>query len=241
MQPFKKRVVFRANNLFKMNKPILFLCFLTLLGGFAGWAQEDTDASDDYIEFNDRRNVVHGVYLGLGTYLGEIDGKSTFHGAFRVAYVANRQFEVGFIAVGFYSQQDLQVSNLETLDLAGGYAGLHVEPILFGDSKINLSFPVTMGAGGAVLIDSRADDVDIDTDSDDWDEVFVIEPGVNMLYNLSRYVQLEVGMRYRFSTRLDLDPDVIKNINGFSAGMTVKVGIFNMGRNRYKKHLSNDQ
>ncbi|MEL6305164.1 MAG: hypothetical protein AAFQ20_10275 [Bacteroidota bacterium] len=224
-----------------MNKPILFLYVLTIMGSFMGWTQEDSDASEDYIEFNDRRNVVHGVYLGLGTYFGEIDGKSTFHGAFRVAYVANRQFEVGFIAVGFYSQQELQVSNFETFDLAGGYAGLHVEPILFGDSKINLSFPVTMGAGGAVLVDSRADDVDIDTDSDDWDEVFVVEPGINMLYNLSRYVQLEVGMRYRFSSRLDLRPDLVKNINGFSAGMTVKVGIFNMGRNRYKKHLGNDQ
>lgn len=217
------------------------LWLLLLLVGVAAWAQEPEQEEGDYIEFNDRRNVVHGVYLGLGTYFGEIDGKSTFHGAFKIAYVANRQVEVGFAAVGFYSQQNLPLSNFENLDFAGGYAGLHVEPILFGKSVLNLSFPLMIGAGAVVYVEDNNRDVDIDFDTNDWDEVFVVEPGVNLLFNLSRFVQLEAGMRYRFSSKIDLAPNRIKNINGFSAGLGVKVGIFNMGRNRYKKHLGDGQ
>lgn len=214
---------------------------LLLLAGGAGWAQDQNQDEGDYIEFNDRRNVVHGVYLGLGTYLGEIDGKSTFHGNFKIAYVANQQVEVGFAALGFYSQQNIPLNTFENLDFAGGYAGLHVEPILFGKSKLNLSFPVMIGAGAVVYVEDNNRDVDIDFDRNDWDEVFVVEPGVNLLFNLSRFVQLEAGMRYRFSSRIDLEPNRVKNINGFSAGFGIKVGIFNMGRNRYKKHIRNEQ
>lgn len=238
MQPFKNMLVFNATIITRKMKIQLLLLPLLFIG-YASWGQTEEDA--DYIEFNDRRNVVHGVYFGFGTYLGEIDGKNTYKGVFKVAYVANREFEVGFSAVGFYSQQDIRTNNFESLDLAGGYAGLHVEPILFGRSKVNLSFPVLIGAGAVVYVEDNRHDIDIDFDRDDWDEVFVLEPGVNFLYNLSRYVQLEIGARYRFSSKIDLAPNAVKNINGFSGGFGIKVGIFNMGRNRYKKHLNDEE
>lgn len=237
MQPFKTMIVLNATTLTRKMKQNKFLLPILLLS-FISWAQTEED--DDYIEFNDRSNVVHGVYLGVGTYFGEIDGENTYNGSFKIAYVANREFEVGFAAVGFYSQQNIRTDAFEELDFAGGYAGLHIEPILFGRSKVNLSFPVLIGAGAVVYVEDNRRDVDIDFDRDDWDEVFVVEPGINLLYNLSRFVQLEVGVRYRFSSKIDLEPNRIKNINGFSGGFGIKVGIFNMGRNRYKKHLRDE-
>ncbi|WP_420321303.1 hypothetical protein [Flagellimonas sp.] len=219
----------------KQNRLLLSILLLFATHMFA-----QTEDDGDYIEFNDRRNVVHGVYLGLGTYFGEIDGESTYHGHFKIAYVANQQVEVGFAAVGFYSQQNLPLNAFENLDFAGGYGGLHIEPILFGKSKINLSFPIMLGAGAVIYVEDNNRDVDIDFDRNEWDEIFVVEPGLNLLFNLSRYVQLEAGMRYRFSSKVDLAPNRLKNINGFSAGFGIKVGVFNMGRNRYKKHLSNE-
>ncbi len=243
MQPFKNKLVFNAITYTKTMKQHKLLVSILLLSCFFFSQGQDNQVQDDdgYIEFNDRRNVVHGVYLGVGTYFGEIDGENTYHAHFKVAYVANRQFEVGFAAVGFYSQQNFRDSNFEVLDLAGAYGGLHIEPILFGQSKINLSFPLLIGAGAVVYVeDDYRREVDIDFDRSDWNEVFVLEPGLNLLFNLSRYVQLEAGMRYRFSSKIDLRPNNVKNINGFSAGFGIKVGVFNMGRNRYKKHLRNE-
>lgn len=237
MQLLKTMIVFNATTLTRKMKQNKFLLPILLLS-FISWAQTEDD--DNYIEFNDRSNVVHGVYLGVGTYFGEIDGENTYNGSFKIAYVANREFEVGFAAVGFYSQQNIRTDAFEELDFAGGYAGLHIEPILFGRSKVNLSFPVLIGAGAVVYVEDNRRDVDIDFERDDWDEVFVVEPGINLLYNLSRFVQLEVGVRYRFSSKIDLEPNRIKNINGFSGGFGIKVGIFNMGRNRYKKHLRDE-
>ena len=63
------------------------------------------------------------------------------------------------------------------------------------------------------------------------------EPGVSALFNISRYLQIEAGVKYRFSSRINLPPTRTVNINGFSAGIGIKVGVFNMGRNRYKKNV----
>lgn len=196
--------------------------------------------NEEYLEFNDRKNVVHGVYLGLTMGYGEVDGTDTYLGGLKVAYVANQQFEVGFVGNFIYSDQDLYNSVLsQREDLIGAYGGIHIEPIFFSKSKVNLSFPLLVGAGGIGYIDDYFHDeyYDEDWDENDFDPFFVTEPGVNLLFNVSRYLQLEAGVKYRFTSKVDLKPNGIVNVNGFSAGIGIKVGVFNMGRNRYKQNL----
>ena len=210
---------------------LLFLVTLVI------YAQDD---EGDYITFNDRRNVVHGVYLGIGMGYGEIEGEDTYIGTFKVAYVANQQFEVGFLARGLYSRQNIfNPRSGDNDDLFAGYAGFHLEPIFFGKSLVSLSFPVFIGGGAVGYVDRDIIDneEDFDFEDDDLDAVFVLEPGVSALFNISRYVQLEAGVRYRFSSRIELTDSPIDRINGFSGGIGNKLGIFNMGRNRYKKQL----
>nr|WP_299346358.1 hypothetical protein [Allomuricauda sp.] len=213
---------------------LLLLSFLSILGARA----QDDEAN--YITFNDRRNVVHGVYMGFGLGYGEIDGEDTYVASFKVAYVANQQFEVGFLAKGLYSRQDIFNPRSGTNDdLFAGYAGFHLEPILFGKSAVSLSFPVFIGGGavGYVDRDTIDNDEDFDVNDDDVDPVFVLEPGVSALFNISRYVQIEAGLKYRFSSEIELADSPIDRINGFTSEIGIKVGIFNMGRNRYKKQL----
>ncbi len=220
-----------------MNKQKTLLSLFFLLGLMAR-AQDD---EGEYITFNDRRNVVHGVYMGVALGYGEIEGEDTYVGSFKVAYVANQQFEVGFLAKGLYSRQNIfNPGSGDNDDLVAGYAGFHLEPILFGKSRVSLSFPVFVG-GGAVGYVSRDDidnDVDVDLDEDDVDAVFVLEPGVSALFNLSRFVQIEAGVKYRFSSEIELADSPIDRINGFTSEIGIKLGIFNMGRNRYKKKLN---
>ncbi|MEO0570305.1 MAG: hypothetical protein AAF039_01285 [Bacteroidota bacterium] len=247
MQPSKNAVVFIKNLSFgeasqsnqpkKMNNQKTVVLIITLMCCLFTFGQEDNDG---YITFNDRRNVVHGVYVGIGLGYGEIEGEDTYIGTFKVAYVANQQFEVGFLARGLYSRQDIfNPRSGQNDDLFAGYAGFHLEPILFGKSLVSLSFPVFIGGGavGYVDRDTIENDEDLDFEDDDLDAVFVLEPGVSALFNISRYVQLEAGIRYRFSSKIELTDSPIDRINGFSGGIGIKLGIFNMGRNRYKKQL----
>ncbi|MGI9551657.1 MAG: hypothetical protein ACR2MT_10685, partial [Aurantibacter sp.] len=115
-------------------------------------------------------------------------------------------------------------------------------PILFSKSMVNLSFPLLVGAGAVGYIEDNFNDPDYEEElnEDDFDGIFVVEPGVSMLFNVSRYLQLEAGLKYRFSSKFDLRPNGINRIDGFSAGIGVKVGIFNMGRNRYKKNIQDE-
>jgi hypothetical protein len=241
MQPFNNSAVFRSNQSKKPNKmnnqkSILFL-FL-ILSTLVLKAQDD---EEEFILFNDRRNVVHGVYLGFSMGYGEIDGKDTYLGGLKLAYVANRQLEIGFAGKFLYSNQDVfNPASGTNDDLFAAYGGLHLEPILFGKSKVSLSFPVLIGAGAVGYIDRDAvrNDVDVDIDEDDVDAVFVLEPGVSALFNINRFVQLETGVKYRFSSQIELIDSPVDRINGFSAEIGIKLGIFNMGKNRYKKQLN---
>lgn len=202
------------------------------------YGQEETD---DYLEFNDRNNVVHGVYVGIHMGLGEVENERAYLGGLKIAYVANQQFEVGFAANFLYSEQDIFNNTLSRYeDLIAVYGGLHLEPILFSKKRINLSFPLLLGAGAVGYVDAtyrHDDNFEEELTEDDFDEVFVAEPGINALFNISRYLQLEAGVKYRFSSKIELPPTRISRINGFSAGIGIKVGIFNMGRNRYKKNV----
>lgn len=217
----------------KKTNTILIVTFLSAIQLLIG-QEQDTN----YLEFNDRKNVVHGVYLGLTTHYGEIKDSGTYYGSLKIAYVANQQFEVGLAGTFLYSDQDF-INSITSRkeDIVGAYGGLHLEPILFSKSKVNLSFPILIGVGGVGSIgdDFNDDDFDYDdVDYDDVDVVFVTETGVNLLFNISRYLQLETGIKYRFSSKMDIDSNPTKRLNGFSAGLGVKVGVFNMGRNKYK-------
>lgn len=214
---------------------------LSLLLFFFGCAQFGIaqDQSSDYLEFNDRKNVVHGVYLGLTMRYGEVKSKSSYLAGLTLAYVANQQFEVGFAGNFLYSEQDVFNNELSrNEDLIGVYGGLHLEPIFFSKSRVNLSFPVLVGAGGVDYINNDFNDPYFEEELDEDDEVFfVVEPGVSLLFNVSRYLQFEAGIHYRFTSQVDFVPNGINNVNGFSAGLGIKVGVFNMGRNRYKKKV----
>lgn len=218
---------------------IINLSFLLIsLGCSLTMAQDD---SDDYLEFNDRNNVVHGVYLGLTMGYGEIDRENAYMGGLKIAYVANQQFEVGFEGKFLYSDQDLLRGNPSfTEDLVGGYGGLHLEPIFFSKSRVNLSLPILIGGGyvGYVNDAFKKDSFNGEQFDNDAEAFFFIEPGVSALFNISRYLQLEAGLKYRLTSEVRFTDSQLSNLNGFSTSIGVKVGIFNMGRNRYKKNIN---
>ena len=224
----------------------LTLVFLIAFSGvaFTSLAQDESpDQSDNYLEFNDRKNVVHGVYLGLNMRYGEVDGKDAYMGGLKLAYVANQQFEAGFEGNFIFSDQNYFNTALgESEDLIGAYGGLHLEPIFFSKSMVNLSIPLLIGGGGAGYVGGDIDDDNFgdDLNEEDFDPFFLAEPGVSALFNISRYLQVEAGVKYRFTSKVTLRPNGISNLNGWSAGIGIKVGVFNLGRNRYKKNIDDE-
>ncbi len=204
----------------------LLLVTFTSLFFIALRAQEE---KLNYIEFDDRKNVVHGVYFGFDLHYSRLGSKNAVFGSVKLAYVANQKLEIGFEGRGFSGGEEdinLELIDEDELYLLGGYFGMHVEPILFGKRFISVSFPLLIGGGVVGYADY---DVLTETEFDDF---FVVEPGINILYNFSRFTQLETGVRYRFTSEYDLLPYGKGNLNGFSVGAGLKIGIFNMGRKK---------
>ncbi|OEK06070.1 hypothetical protein A8C32_18740 [Flavivirga aquatica] len=193
------------------------------------------EETNDYVQFDDRKNVVHGVYLGFNLHYGSVDKRGAVFGNFKLAYVANQQIEVGLGLTGFFSEENNDRPDLfngDKVALIGGYGGIHVEPILFGKRFISVSFPLLVGGGVVGYFGNSFTDEYDDIKDEDFDDIFVVEPGINILYNFSRYTQLETGIKYRFTSDYNLLPYRKGNLNGFTIGAGLKIGIFNMGRKK---------
>jgi hypothetical protein len=98
-----------------------------------------------------------------------------------------------------------------------------------------------IGAGSITLLEEREQggyeftSDEYENGKFEFDHFFIVEPGVNVLYNISRFVQIETGIKYRFSGEYDAPLYGKGNMNGFSAGFGLKIGIFNMGRKKKVK------
>ncbi|MBC3759887.1 hypothetical protein H7U19_15855 [Hyunsoonleella sp. SJ7] len=220
-----------------MNRIIIILSVLITWNSI--YAQKEKSA--DYVQFDDRKNVVHGVYFGFNFHYARFDvpgNKDAFMGNFKLAYVANQKLDVGFGVTAFFNERDNNRPDLfngDKIALIGGYAGIHLEPILYGKRFISVSFPVLVGGGAVGYFGNSFTDEYDDLRDEDFDEFFVVEPGINILYNFSRFTQFETGIRYRFTSNFNLSPYDRGNLNGFSVGAGLKIGIFNMGRKKKVK------
>ncbi|WP_159092351.1 hypothetical protein [Aquimarina sp. Aq107] len=203
----------------------MFLVALIILTTNQTRSQE-TD-NKDYIEFNDRKNIIHGIYLGVDVGYGQIKKNQTTSAGIKLAYVANKKMELGITAKALFSDlRSVDRSFGGNFDLLVIYGGLHSENILLSTSKFNFSFPFLIGMGYVEGSGPLFKSTDI---------TLIVEPGVNVLYNLSKFIQFEAGIKYRFSTPIDPIPNILDNINGFSIHIGSKIGIFNLNRNRYKQ------
>ncbi len=155
----------------------------------------------------------------------------------RLSCILNHNVGIGIGGYGFVNDMKYNdVDGAEDYYLVGGYGGLYIEPILFPKSPIHISFPILIGAGG-VSYEEAIDNGDDWWDDDKWDDwedretvdsegFFVIEPGVEIEFNMMKNLRLAVGASYRKTVGIDLinsDSDII---DGFNAGLTFKIGKF---------------
>ncbi len=167
-------------------------------GGYAGISVGYTQVNDiDAVNFSGRGGIIIGHSLAMG-----ITGS-------------------GFVSDYFY---DYEIN--EEVNIAGGYGGFFIEPILFPKFPVHLSFPATFAVGGMAY--SRRYD-----DGDEWDnlvedtEVFLLaEPAAELEFNLTRYFRLALATSYRFTTDLQLVNTPSDALEGFNYQLTLKFGKF---------------
>jgi len=116
----------------------------------------------------------------------------------------------------------------QDLNLAGGYGGLLIEPVLAPFSPVHLAFPVIIGAGGVAYVNYNWWEYStyqnpVVTESDAF---FVFEPGVELEFNVVRFMRIGIGASYRYTSKVHLFNVSNDVLNGFSGGFSLKFGKF---------------
>ena len=206
------------------------MLILALAMSFYLVRSQDTYQNDE-IRTVFSKNRSNGGYGALTFAYSQIDGRDAFLTGARGAFIFDHSFAIGLGGYGF-------VNNINTryyydrnneLSLAGGYGGLFIEPIVMGKSPVHLSFPVLFGMGSISQVDiynwdywGPADPVR----NYDYDVYFVIEPAVELEFNLARFFRTAAFISYRYTSNIQLyqiDEDVL---NGLNFGLTFKFGKF---------------
>lgn len=195
-------------------------------------AQEKSKSSNEFKTLFGDKRVTHGGYGALSFNYSQIDDKDAILMGARGAWVIGHSFALGVGGYGFLN--DYQSINIRGADrnvnLSGGYGGLLLEPIIFGRFPVHLSIPVLIGAGGVALTSTwnpyPSEFESFDLLVEDAAGYVVVEPGVELEFNVVRFFRLALGGYYRYTSRIDLDYSPTDVLNGWSAGVTLKFGKF---------------
>jgi hypothetical protein len=213
-----------------MKKLILLFTALTIT--CITYAQHDMneDRSDEIQTIMGQNNAVGG-YGAISIKYTELDDRDAFVFGARAGIVMGHMMTLGLGGSGFFNDVHYDAALDQDLSLAGGYGGFFFEPILMPKYPIHVSFPILIGAGGVAVVSVN--------DEDDWndnykseasDAFMVIEPGIEIELNVTKFFRFCVGGYYRYTSDVDIeDPmfDVPKDIlQGFSGGVTFKFGRF---------------
>ncbi|MEN8115924.1 MAG: hypothetical protein ABFS16_03035 [Bacteroidota bacterium] len=199
-----------------------------------------TFAQDDY--YNDEVQTIfskrksNGGYGAFSMGYSQIDGRDALVTGARGAFIFDHSFAIGIGGYGFVNNLDYNSYHHQNPEnkymLAGGYGGFFIEPIIGGSKPVHVSFPILMGMGGIALVEDYYWSWEWDIDpyhpgyEYDHDLFFVIEPAVELEFNVARFFRASAYTSYRFTSQIQLIETDENVLNGFNFGMTFKFGKF---------------
>jgi hypothetical protein len=212
---------------------LIFLLMALVFTNFA-IAQDEKPQTEMRTLFGNNDKISHGGYGALLINYSQFDGKDVVLVGAKGGWIINHGITLGIGGYGFANQvsfNDLTIGNenYDNVFLSGGYGGLLVEPILFPMSPVHISIPVLIGAGGAAYVNEAY----YDNYNQDWtyytidsSPFFVLEPGVEIEFNVVKFMRIGLGGYYRYTSGLNLEKTGEHIMDGFSAGLSLKFGKF---------------
>lgn len=181
------------------------------------------------------KGLSHGAYVGMDFGYTEIANRNAFLTGVTIAWVIDHTVELGIAGKGFVTNPlpDLLLENDNYL-YTGGYGGLHCAVNILGRKPINVSIPVTLGAGEVSYIRSQYTGYYDNFYPESHYVYFVIEPGIELQLNMTKFFRLSAGVSYRYTSDIYLlysntsaqpvaSPAILRGMN---AGIKIKFGRF---------------
>ncbi len=156
----------------------------------------------------------------------------------RGGIVLGHAISLGIGGTGFVTDYQYNPQLQKKACLSGGYGGGFIEIIVFGRSPVHLSIPLFGGLGGAAYSTWENEgtyEVEQENSIVETAVFGVLEPGVELEFNLTPFVRMALYGTYRFATNIDIieiiDGQSVQLVsedalNGYSVGLIVKFGQF---------------
>lgn len=209
-------------------KQLLVLLSFLMIVSFA--KAQNTEYENDEIQtiFSKRRS--NGGYGAFTISYSQIGGQNSIVTGGRGGFIFDHSFAIGLGGYGFVNNIDYDdMDDFRNQNLAGGYGGLLLEPIIAGRSPFHVAFPILIGMGGITHSDNRGWYGGWGS-SNSWsygeDMFFVIEPAIDLEFNMTRFFRMAATASYRFTSKIDLFNTDEYVLNGFNFGLTFKFGKF---------------
>lgn len=232
-----------------MKKTILSLALLFLFGSLLVFSQEETVKEEEKEEKTEKpekdqdeiqtlfRDKSKGHFTGFSFNYVEIEEQHGMQFGLRGGWIAGHGLAIGLGGKLFFneSKEDDYYLPSEMANLIGGYGGLLIEPIIMPKFPVHVSFPILAGVGGVAYSFEEWDFSD--SFLEDSDFFLVIEPGIELEFNILRHFRIAAGVYYTFTSDIRLEyteefpgedraivpPNVLR---GFNFGVTLKFGSF---------------
>jgi len=206
-------------------KKLSLLIFLGL-GFLLASAQDYND--NDQISTIFSKGRKNGGYGALSFSYTQIDGKDAFLMGARGSWIIDHSFAIGLGGVGFINDVNYNnwMNNELNNNLAGGYGGIYLEPIIAARLPVHISIPVLFGVGGISRVDNQQNWDNWVFDDSQSDVYLVFEPTVELEFNMTRHLRLAGTIGYRFTSKIemqDTNPDILEGTN---IGLIMKFGKF---------------
>jgi hypothetical protein len=171
-----------------------------------------------------------GFYFGFHSEYSQVAGYDAFGAGGTFAIIANHGLAIGFSGKGFFTEPYERIPGSNTsYSYTGGYGGFLIEPIIFPKYPIHVSFPILLGAGGIAKSMFTNNNYPYDYTEvyvEDVEAYIIAEPGIEIEFNVARWMRLGLGGSYRFTSSLEPSEFESNPLNGFTGGFSLKFGKF---------------
>ncbi len=200
--------------------------------------------------FGSKKDHSNGGYGAIMVNYGQIGNKDAILIGGRGGWIIDHNFTIGMGGYGFFTDPATDPYIMEDgipqkYQIAGGYGGLLFEPIVGAKHPVHLSFPILVGAGGIAYTkhwentDWENSDYDYANTYEDSDAFFVLEPGVEVEFNMLKFFRIALSASYRYTSNINLsykdsnsnkpEPNIIGSqdmLRGMNYGIAFKFGKF---------------
>jgi len=187
----------------KVLRYVLFV-FCVICGSIL-FAQEKTLLDGD---------IEHGGFGAPVIKLTGIDGSFQVLTGARGGWIINHSYVLG---VGTYSTPDELNLSGDSYDFS--YSGFEFEYIYHPDALFHVSGTILIG-GGTLHQSHNTDNPRV------TDGLFVLEPTLNGLVNITKHIHLSAGIGYRLVSGVDLEPYSNSDFSNVSGTLAIQFGKF---------------